>query len=115
MATETSLNILRERELLSTDETPAHLGSKDLAEAQILLNTEAGILQDPNSQTAPQVSTRMHGDGRGDVPLWMPKGQMTTGLPLFDEALRLQKGDDFTCRNLRHPAHAGIPSVSSST
>ena len=43
------------------------------------------------------------------------EGQMAPRLPVFNEALGREKGDELTGRELRQPRQQGIPTVNSST
>lgn len=53
------------------------------AQPKIIVNREAGVLQNAHRQPAADVAARVHWDGDGYVLLGMPQGKVTAGLTVF--------------------------------
>ena len=89
--------------------------AKDLAEAEVVVEGEAGVFEDFGGQATTDVTGGVHGDGDADSSGFMPEREVAAGLAVFEEALRFEETHEIARGNLRHSAHAGIPTLSSST
>lgn len=81
----------------------------------MVIDREAGVAQDRHRKTAADVDAGMDRHGDRYAAPGMKQGQVAARLSLLGETLRFEETHKLARRDLRHPRHQDIPTVSSST
>ena len=73
--------------------------------SQVVLDREAGILQDSDCKAASNITARVDWNSHRHLPSLVSKRQVTARLSVFYKPVGFEEADKIVCRDLRHPAH----------
>ncbi len=86
-----------------------------LSPTQVIIHRETRVFENADGKAPTDVTTRVNRNGQRYPALFVSQGEVASRLTIFFKSLSLEESYEIAGCDLRHTAHSGTPTVSSST